>query len=237
VLAEPHLLVLSLGAFAVLVASVREHRRIPFVVAIALTLGITNLIPTPSYQQYFATLVPFLVIPTVDLVASWHLSSSRVAGIALVAVVVGALVPPGIVPASTSGVVPRNGLDPSDTRAISSAIDARTDPDEVVLSLWPGFLFETHARPLPGLESDFVAKAVLDTHLSPQRARDFHMLSPQGIVGAIRAHRTRFIVVGQGDLSDTAPWRTVVEQAGYRPVARHQFATLYEYNAQSQSGR
>jgi hypothetical protein len=63
------------------------------------------------------------------------------------------------------------------------------------------------------------------------------MLSAEGIVGAIKAHRTRLIVVGEGDLSDTEPWRNIIQQSGYRPVERHQFATLYEYQAQSQSGR
>jgi hypothetical protein len=237
VLAEPHVLALSVAAFAIVLSSVHVHRRIPMVVAIAFTLVVTNVIPTPSYQQYFVTVIPFLVIAAVDLVAQWHLSSSSVAGIALVAVLVGALVPSGIVPAVTSGVVPRSRLNVDGIRTTSSAIDTLTAPGEVVLAFWPGFLFNTHARPLPGLESDFEARALRDTRLSPARAKQYHMLSADGVVNAITTHWTHLIVLGHGDLSGAKPWRSIVLRAGYRAVDRLQSATLYEYDPPIPSGQ
>jgi len=231
VIAEPHMLALSLAALALLLECVYRRRRVPLVIVIALTLAVTNLLPTPSYQQYFVTTIPFLVVATVDLIARWRLSDRSIAGIALIAIVVGALVPIGLVPASTTGVVPLARLDLSETRAISTAIDARTKDGEVVLALWPGFLFESHARPLPGLESDFAARALRDTHLSPDRARDYHILSAEGIVDAIKSHRTRLVVLGEGDLGNDKPWRYILEHAGYRPVEQVRNATVYQHDA------
>jgi hypothetical protein len=233
---EVHFLVLLLGALGLLLVSLFAHHRVPLALAIGLTLGVTCVIPTPTYHQYFVTLVPFLVIGTVDLVvlvAGWRASNVSIAGIALVAVVTGALVPFGVMPASTRGVVARNKFDVSAIREVSSAIDAHTHPGEPVLAFWPGFVFESHARPMPGLESDFETEAIRDTHLSERRARTYHMLTNAGIADAIRSHQTRLIALSAqvGHLG-TRPWQDIIMQSGYRPIERLRFATLYEYGAE-----
>jgi hypothetical protein len=244
-LAEPHFLVLTLATVGLLVGSLYTEHRVPLVVAIALTLGLTNVVPTPTYDQYFVTLIPFLVVAAIDLVAlvtRSHLASPAVACTALVSITLGALVSIGApslsrvaalrMPGSTNGVMSRIALDVSATREVSSSIDAHARSGEAVMAMWPGFLYESHAQPVPGMESNFEDQALRDTHLSPQRAHEYHMLSAQGIVEAIKSHRTRLIVVGEGQ----ARYRTIILHAGYRPVDRLQFATLYEYAPSPLSG-
>ncbi len=236
VLSDAHFAALAMGTLVLFLACLYARRGVPLAVAIALTVGLTNLIPTPTYHQYFVTVVPFLVVSTVDLVARWRPSKLSVAGIALIAVVTGALVPIGIMPASTRGVVAHGRGDLSAVREVSDAIDAHTRTGEPVLSLWPGFVFESHARPMPGVESDFEVEALQDTQLSTPRAHEYHMLSAADITAAIRSHRMRVIVLSRymGHLGSRR-WIAVLQQSGYRPIEDLGFATLWQYLAPSDS--
>ena len=61
-------------------------------IAIAATLGLTNLLPTPSYAQYFVTLIPFLAVATIELIqlldVGAHVRETRFLAIAALVVIV-----------------------------------------------------------------------------------------------------------------------------------------------------
>ncbi len=115
----------------------------------------------------------------------------------------------------------------SDVQAISHAVDRHTHDGEVVLAFWPGYVYESHARQISGLESDFAPAAVANAHLSTKRAAQYHMLSTPAIAKAIRAHKTRLIVFGRGNANRGIRWRPLILAAGYRPVERVGDATLF----------
>ena len=69
ILAGAQFLILVAAAVAVVVLAYRRHRRVPFAIAIAAALALVSAIPTPTWDQYFVTLVPFLVVGAIEL---WH---------------------------------------------------------------------------------------------------------------------------------------------------------------------
>jgi hypothetical protein len=226
VLVEPHFLFLAGIGTLLIAVCIFRRKRPPLSVAIAAILAITNLLPTPSHPQYFVTLIPFLAIATIELIELLGVSAQVLQRrfLAVAAVVV-------IVPAAwslhhiTSANATRSRI--SDLGAISRAVDRHAHPGEVVLAFWPGYVYESHVRQIPGLESDFAPAAVANAHLSAARAAEYHMLSTQQMSQAIRSHAIRLIVFGRGNANRGIRWRRVMVAAGYRPVEKVRDATLF----------
>jgi hypothetical protein len=217
VLVEPHFLLLGIVAVLLVALCISRRRRLPISVAIAAMLAVTNLAPTPSYAQYFVTLIPFLAVATIELVQLLDISAQvrRQRFLAVAALVL-------VLPAAWSfHVVTATGsteLRISDVQAVSRAVDRVAHQGDLVLSFWPGFVYESNARQLPGLESDFAPAAVANAQLSAARAAEYHMLSTAGMKQAINTHAVRVIVLGKGAANLGVPWRRLITAAGYRPV-------------------
>jgi hypothetical protein len=226
VIVEPHFLFLAGVAALVIAVCIVRRKRLPLSVAIATMLAVTNLLPTPSYPQYFVTLIPFLAIATIELIDLLGISARVVQRrfVAIAALVV-------IVPAAwslhhiTASNTARSRI--SDVAAIARAVDRHAHSGEVVLAFWPGFVYESHARQMPGLESDFAPAAVANAHLSAARAAEYHMFSTQQIFKAIRSHDVRLIVFGRGNANRGIRWRQIMLASGYRPIERVSDATLF----------
>jgi hypothetical protein len=114
----------------------------------------TALIPFPPYDQYFTSpLVPFL-LPFVAEGLRVTLLSWR-QWMALLVLTV---------PLFFSGEISRETLTNSEApwcqlssfRKVVEAIKANSSPDDVVLSFWPGYVFESGRRYFPGMENHFV---------------------------------------------------------------------------------
>jgi hypothetical protein len=228
VIVEPHFLLLAGAGTVLILVCILRRRRLPMSVAIAAVLALTNLLPTPSYPQYFVTLIPFLAIATIELIEmlgiSTHIRQNRFLAIAAVIL---------IVPAAFSL---RHRTAPNETRprisdvaAVSHAVDRHARDDEVVMAFWPGFIFESHVRQISGLESDFAPAAAANSHLSAARAADYHMISSRQIADAIKSHEVRLIVYGRGAANRGIRWRRILIAAGYRPVERVRDATLFTF--------
>ena len=226
VLVEPHFLLFAGVGILLILVCIFRRKPLPLSIAIASILAITNLLPTPSYPQYFVTIIPFLAIATIELIQLLGISKPVLGNrfLAVTAVVV-------ILPAAwslhhtTSANATRSRI--SDLRAISRAVDRHAQEGEVVLAFWPGFVYESHARQISGLESDFAPAAVANGHISEARAAEYHMLSTSQIAKAIRSHTTRLIVFGRGNANRGIRWRPIMLAAGYRPVERVRDATLF----------
>jgi hypothetical protein len=227
VIVEPHFLFLAAIALLLAALSIRRRKRLPLSVAIAATLAITNLLPTPSFSQYFVTLIPFLAIATIELIDLLEISSKVIELRVLAVATALLLVPAGWSLHHTTSSNSTRQI--ADVRAVSRAVDRVTHEDEIVLAFWPGFVYESHARQFPGLENDFAPAAVDNNNLSPARAAKYHMLSTREISKTIRSHAVRIIVFGKSAANRGLGWRDVIVSAGYRPVAELRGATIFAY--------
>jgi len=224
VLVEPHFLFLVVIALLLAALSIRR-KRLPLSVAIAATLAITSLLPTPSYAQYFVTLIPFLAVAAIELIDLLTISAKVIELRVLAVVALLLLLPAGwSLHHITSSDSTRRV---ADVRRASRAVNRLTHENEVVLAFWPGFVYETHARQMPGLESDSAPAAVDNIHLSPARAAKYRMLSSGEISSAIRNHAVRIIVFGRGAANRGLGWRNVIASAGYRPVEGFEGVTIF----------
>ncbi|MDQ1385509.1 MAG: Dolichyl-phosphate-mannose-protein mannosyltransferase, partial [Actinomycetota bacterium] len=219
VVVEPHFLLLVVVGVVLIAVCVRRRQRFPASVAIAATLAITNLVPTPSYAQYFVTLLPFLAVSAIELIQLLDISAyvREQRFLAIAAVIL-------IIPAAWSFHVVTSAdateLRISDAQAVARAVDRVASKGDVVLSFWPGFVYESGERQFPGLESDFAPFVLSNTHLSAGRAAEYHMLSTEAMKQAINRHAVRVIVFGKGAANQGVRWRQIMAVAGYRPVAK-----------------
>ncbi len=190
--------------------SIAQKKYVPrFAFLIAIAIGVISLLPTPVYPQYFAYCFPFLIVATVclvhDLLAELESRSARLIGaVGTIALLVIYLIAP--VNDFHRYLVTGEGIpglervkDKEDWRVerileVSRAINGLTRPGETVISLWPGYLFQTHTVPLPSMESDFSLPVA--ARVSPERRRPYHLLTAAELDDAIANHRTRIVVLG-----------------------------------------
>ncbi len=160
----PILLYLSIISFFF---SLFKKLKIDLCVYIAFGLFVLNFIPTPSYVQYFSTLIPFLIIIVLFFIHTLYNSN-------LSKMVINVIILPCLIlffyklpsdflryTKTGEGVIGIRDQDNakhwniSHIKAISKKINEITKSGEVVFSLWPGYLFETDAVPMKGLENHF----------------------------------------------------------------------------------
>jgi hypothetical protein len=231
-LSTPHVFIATAAVVTVTVMLVVRRRRVPMAIAIAAVLTVANLVPSPTYDQYFCIVMPFLIVGALELVAVVRLEGlvPRDGQLANAPRVLGAVI------AGLCVIVAATQIDSArnqhvffsrvpDIRSASRAVDDVARPGEVVLSTWPGWLYETHARPLAGLESDFIPGVVANSHLSAAKARQFHMLSNAAVAQTVRSRAVRVIVFGYGIA--TPALQATIAEAGYRPVRTVSRATIY----------
>ena len=185
---------------------------------IALVVGLISLLPTPVYPGYFSLCIPFLLVSTVcvasDLFSSLASSRNRLAAVgacvALLALYLGAAVPDFRKYLVTGEGIASVGKarDKGDWRLeriveVSRAIDEIASPGEVVASFWPGYIFQTHAVPWPGLENDFVLPVA--DKMTAQQKEQYHVLSLAEIETGLAVHVPRVVVLGnQNSLAEKA---------------------------------
>jgi hypothetical protein len=223
--------ILFLGSIAFITSTrgFREPPRLAFLIALA--LGAVSLLPTPVYPGYFSLCIPFLLVSAASDaggVFSSLLSSRRLAigaSIALVTVYLGAAIPDFRKYLVTGEGIASVGRasDKGDWRMeriveASRAIDEIASPGEVVASFWPGYLFQTHAVPWPGLENDFVL-TVAD-RMTAQQREQYHVLTLADIRSGLAEHVVRIVVLGnQNSLAEKAMGGDVAVLLGTRGYA------------------
>ncbi len=181
---------------------------------IAFFVGLISILPTPSYSQYFCLCMPFLIVSAVCLVSNYFqwLRSSAVRWTAI-AVCAGLLA--GYLALGAAGfrhyliVGDVIGIDDPDeapnwtlarVREVSKAIDEVALPDEGIASLWPGYIFESHAAPYSGFENNFG----WGTSWQPTRQErtKYHVISEEDFKNRIAAHVPRIVVLGNDVLRE-----------------------------------
>ena len=230
----PYLLLL-LGA---LVAGIVLHRlegRVPLSVLLGASLFAGSLAPTPTYDQYFCTTVPFLAVASVEVVAAIRDRPAvktdavlRLFAWSATAITLAIYIGSGAYNlVSLVGSTSRTFARIDSVERVATIVDERTRPGEQVLTSWPGYLFGTHARPVPGTENDFAADARSSSRLKRQLG-----------IGWRRAMSSRAISASDGRASSRSkiwhllPPTLVLDQlaqrSGYRLVADVDSVRIYE---------
>ncbi|MDZ4784999.1 MAG: hypothetical protein SGJ02_02870 [bacterium] len=158
---------------------------------IALLFAI-NITPTPSYVQYFCTLMPFLIIETIAflklfsdsiitehkyfknyflvlivlIISFFHLSATKKDLISYTKSGKG-VIGVGINEASDKTLVA--------LKSIAKAIDHISLPGQEVLAEWPGYLVDSHAISTPGLENHFGWK--IGNKINKKERRKYKIIS------------------------------------------------------------
>lgn len=185
--------------------SALRRREVDLAAPITLIVGVALFLPTPSFVDYFVALVPFLVVLFCRLFGAL-LSLGGAAPIRYGARALAAALLAGY---AIFGLLDYRGFlitgkdvyrdDPlgqarlDDVRRVSAAIDELTEPGAIVMSQWPGYLFETRAAPYPGMENHFWVRVA--TKLSSERRARFRIGSHQDIRAAVLAAEPDLIVI------------------------------------------
>jgi hypothetical protein len=238
--------VLTLSCFAAILSSRHKRETSVFAFSIALLLGGVSLLPTPSEVQYFAMLVPFMIVVTVcwasDFISSLPteraIMRAAAIGMAALAIFAAFLAPTVRQYLITGEKVPGIG-GPADApnwtlqsvTAVSKAIDQFAWPGEQVASFWPGYIFASHANPYPGFENDF--GMYVSRRLGLEQRLNYHILTPVEMIEDFERHGPRLVVIGNQGPRSGGPNRSaaqgVVNTYGYSRVTSVGGTGIYEY--------
>jgi hypothetical protein len=229
------MLLLLLAGAVVLAAGGDLRRRVGLALAIAVSLGLASFLPTPTWAQYFSGLVPFLAVAAAGLVA-------EVAGrralrddpvlrrVLASALGVGAAIYLALGIADAYRYATVAGSEEAKigaARRVAEVVQAETRPGERVLSSWPGYLFETHARPVRGAGLANFA-LVASGELSPAAAGRDGVARNADIEELLRSHGVRVVVQRPWFVAPEDPdWAAILRRTGYRERDRVGSARIY----------
>jgi hypothetical protein len=202
-------------------------------------LAAANALPTPTYDQYFVTLLPYVVVLAAGAVVRLYdltvLHEERGRGArtltrAVLTVATVLYVGVGLLsvrPFVSGGEgVPGVG-NPTNSRlgeieTINRCVAALAN-DGPVLTWWPGYLYATDAAALPGMENHFGIDVAGD--LSPQDRADYRLIDVPGVAAAIARQTPSAIVLGNS--TDPASWEPMITTAGYKLFTASHRTRLY----------
>lgn len=201
---------------------------------LTLALAFICVLPTPTYAQYFCVTIPFLIVFAVCSMS--NLLDALPHGKKRTCVAMACAV---MAPAFAYAAIPDyrrfletgvqvSGIDPGTAfnwrirtiLTVSNSIDHRIQPGEPVMSLWPGYVFQSKAEPYPGLENN--SATYLAEDLSPSLRNRYHILSPGAILAGIAWHKPKWVVLGnqQSMLVEAEPYEKMLLAAGYRVICQ-----------------
>lgn len=225
---------------ASLIALYKNKKEFVFISVIVLTLGGVYLIPTPTHLQYFATLVPYLVIGATFLFSSLYRTNSILGTTyALCMLCISILPLNDIVTRFTrtgEGVkaIGENTIESFSIPAIqevSKKIDQYINPDDIVLAQWPGFLLESKARPYPGAENQFWVRA--GSRLSEEQRQTVHVVSHKEFRESVFLPKIKFVVLLQPRVKRFVP-KKYLRNAGFTRVDWVNRIYLYDRTEEAQ---
>src|SRR5579863_656055 len=170
----------------------RDYVFIKLALVMLVVYAVTALIPFPPYLQYFdGPLVPFMLPFVVEGVRVAFRRGKRW-------LVVLAIVAPILCLLEVRAETATTSSDPwwrlASYRQVTEAIEANSQPGDVVLSFWPGYVFESGRRYFPGMEDQFVYR--ITNIISPEERARYHVVSTDEVTKAISTHAVPMVVIG-----------------------------------------
>jgi hypothetical protein len=153
--------------------------------------SITVLLPFPPYDQHLVSpLVPLMV----PFVAEGLRVAIRAGGKPVLAL---ALAAPILFAVEGGKETTRNSWHAvwklSSYREIVSIVEANSGQNDVVMSFWPGFVFESGRRYFPGFEDHFVFRII--NKVTPAEGKDYHVVSKEQIMRAIAGREPSLLII------------------------------------------
>lgn len=177
-------------------------------------LALMSLLPTPSYEQYFVCIVPFVILvlaPTLEAPAGPRAWAAAALLFGLYAA--GA-------PAEyehQQGGEPPHEL--AELRAVAGAIRSHAAPGEEIVSFWAGYAVLSGTRLPPGLDNCCAYRYGLE-RMTPESRRAHGLPGEEEVGDWIRARRYRVVQVGgyAQTSEERGRLRALLAASGYRPV-------------------
>lgn len=171
-----------------------EYRFFEVAFLVLLVYTAEALVPFPPYDQYFISpLVPFL-IPFVA--EGWRaVFQSGRKWVVTLAVLAPVLFVFGI--RREAWEYSRNPMwRVSSYHKVTAAIETNSQPEDVVLSLFPGYVFESGRRYFPGLEDQFSFRII--DKIGPNTTARYRIVSKAQINNALANHAPALLVIYPG---------------------------------------
>jgi hypothetical protein len=178
----------------------RDYLYFQLVFLMLLVYGATASIPFPVFDQYFTSpLLPFLIVFVAEgLRVAFRF---RTASIVLLAVIAPLLFFQGI-KGEAQEYASRSYLHLSSFRKVIEALESNSRKDDVVLSIWPGYVFESGRRYFPGSENQF--NYDIASKITPKARERYHLLSQREVIDAVSSRAVSvFISSPSGYYLDT----------------------------------
>ena len=142
---------------------------------------VTAAIPFPMFDQYFTSpLLPFLVV----FIAEGLRVTLRCQTISLLLL---ALLAPVLffsgLKREAAEYAPAANQQISSFRKVTEVLEANSREKDVVVSIWPGYVFEAGRQYFPGSENQF--NYDIGYKISPEARRRYHLLSKDEVIDAI----------------------------------------------------
>lgn len=198
----------------------------------ALGLWGLNLIPTPTYVQYFAPTVPFMIVLALFGAKDIYDWASRSAAFekgarTLLVLLLGVYLwhlPSDVERYTRSGVgvigignpVFARDWTVSKMGEVAKKLDFYTAPGEQVIAFWPGFFIGSKAEIYPGLENHFGIAA--SRKLGSDQRRRYKLLAKDEILALVRAGAVDIVV--SNDIPPRRGLRKALEEGGYESIDR-----------------
>jgi hypothetical protein len=161
----------------------------------AIAHTVACLFPDPVYEQYFTgplapMLAPLAVAGLVRLTGLLKRTGPVLAGVLTLAVALSAV----------DLQVRKTGMDWNEVWSfehlgkVTTALEARSGPDDLVLAFWPGYVFESNRQYLPGLENHFALG--VSEKLTLDQKIHYHIAGKEMILLALQEQIPDKVVLG-----------------------------------------
>lgn len=244
-------LMLSTASLIGVLASLRQNALRDLSLPIALVLGIVNLIPTPTYIQYFCTVTPFLCVYALIVlrwiyVGIWPLlgrfgrTLAASLGCSLLLVYVLPFAEDlnrytrtgiGVIGISSPGIAAYRTVRSYDS--LAPVLSGLVLPGSYVVAKWPGYVIGSTLNMLPGLENDF-GLSVADKISLSERKR-LRIITSNEMCEAVQSRIPSAAVLTSGQRFPKC-LRNSLKHAGYTKITRFNDLEIHtkEYNRHQQ---
>ena len=157
-----------------------DYRYFQLVFLMLLVYIVTAAIPFPMFDQYFTSpLLPFLVV---FIAEGLRVTLRRPLSVLLLAVLAPVLFFYGL-KREAAEYAPAANQQRSSFRRVTGVLEANSLEKDVVLSIWPGYVFEAGRQYFPGSENQF--NYDIGYKISPEARKRYHLLSKAKVIDAI----------------------------------------------------
>jgi len=140
----------------------------------------TASIPFPVFDQYFTSpLLPFLMVFIAEgLRAGFDYNKKT-----LVVLVIAPILFLYGLNREAAEYASAPNLQLSSFQRVTETLKANSRPEDVVLSIWPGYVFESGRQCFPGSENQF--NYDIASKITPEERKRYHLLSKEGVLDAV----------------------------------------------------